>query len=92
MTRSKTTEAAIWESLIHTGGKLRRRDVACSILDMAFSPQERDRMHDLVQRQQAGALSTEAESELDHYNRVATLLSILKSKARKLLKHRQRAS
>ena len=92
MKKSKITEFAIWENLIHTRGKLRRRDVARSILDMAFSPQERGRMHELAQKQQMGAVSFEEESELDHYNRVATLLSILKSKARKLLKSHQRAS
>ena len=49
-------------------------------------------MHELAVRNQDGTLTTEEESELDHYNRVGSLLSIMKSKARKLLKNGRHAS
>ena len=81
-----TNEAAIWESVIHPNGELRRRDVARSILRLSFTPDERARMHEPAVRNQDGTLTTEEESELDHYNRVGSLLSIMKAKARKLLK------
>ena len=87
-----TNEAAIWECLIHPNGELRRRDVARSILQLSFTSDERARMHELAVKNQDGTLTPEEESELDHYNRVGSLLSIMKSKARKLLKNGRRAS
>jgi hypothetical protein len=87
-----STEASIWEHVIHPKGELRHREVARSILQLSFSPEERIRMHELAVRNQDGSLTVEEESELDHYNRVGTLLSIMKSKARKLLKNGRRAA
>jgi hypothetical protein len=87
-----TTEAAIWECVIHPAGELRRRDVARSILQLSFTSAERARMHELAVKNQDGSLTPEEESELDHYNRVGSLLSIMKSKARKLLRNGRRAS
>ncbi len=89
---TSTTEAAIWERVIHPHGELRRRDVARSILQLSFTPDERARMHKLAVKNQDGSLTPEEESELDHYNRVGSLLSIMKSKARKLLKNGRHAS
>lgn len=87
-----TTEAQIWERVIHPAGELRSRDVARSILQLSFTPEECARMHELAVKNQQGSLTPEEESELDHYNRVGSLLSIMKSKARKLLKNGRRAS
>jgi len=87
-----STEASIWEQVIHPQGELRHRAVARSILQLSFSPEERARMHELSARNQDGSLTVEEESELDHYNRVGTVLSIMKSKARKLLRTGRRAS
>lgn len=87
-----STEASIWEHVIHPQAELRQKDVARSILRLSFSPEERARMHELAARNQDGLLTVEEESELDHYNRVGTVLSIMKSKARKLLRNGPRAS
>jgi len=86
------TEASIWERVIHPQGELRHKDVARSILRLSLSPQERARMHELAVKNQEGELTVEEESELDDYNRVSTVLSIMKSKARKLLRNGRRAS
>jgi hypothetical protein len=43
-------------------------------------------MHDLAVRNQQGALSTTEKEELFAYAKAGTLLSILKSKARRALK------
>ena len=86
------TEASIWEHVIHPQGELRHKDAARHILQLSFSPEERARMHELAAKNQDGSLTVEEESELDHYNRVGTVLSIMKSKARKLLRNGQRAS
>lgn len=87
-----STEASIWEHVIHPQGELRRREVARSILQLSFSAEERARMHELAEKNQDGSLTVEEESELDHYNRVSTVLSIIKSKARKLLRNGRRGS
>ena len=87
-----TTEAAIWEHVIHPEGELRHKDAARLILQLSFSPEERARMHELAAKNQEGSLTAEEESELDHYNRVGMVLSIMKSKARKLLKNGPRSS
>lgn len=59
------------------------------ILRLSLSPQERARMHELAAKNQGGSLTVEEGSELDDYNRVSTVLSIMKSKARKLLRNRR---
>ena len=86
------TEASIWEHVIHPQGELRHRDAARFILDLSLSSEERTRMHELAARNQNGSLTVEEESEIDHYNRVGTVLSIMKSKARKLLRNGRRAT
>lgn len=87
-----TTEALIWEHVIHPNGELRHKLVAKSMLQLSLSSDERARMHELAVRNQEGTLTADEASELDHYNRVGTVLSIMKSKARKLLRNSRRAS
>ena len=87
-----STEASIWEHVIHPQGELRHKDAARHILQLSFSPEERARMHELAAKNRDGSQTSEEESELDHYTRVGTVLSIMKSKARKLLKNGRRAS
>ena len=54
-----TTEAEIWERVIHPTGELRRRDVARSILQLSFTLEERARMHELASGQEpAGSAYT----------------------------------
>jgi hypothetical protein len=79
------TEAAIWERVIHPEGELTPR-TARAILQLAFPTEDRRRMHELALKAQDGTLSAEEEVEIENYERVGTMLSILKSKARKVLK------
>src|SRR4051812_36515020 len=60
--------------------------LARHLLRLEFSPEEKARMHDLATRNQSGEISPSDLRELDSYVRVGTLLSILQSRARKLLK------
>jgi hypothetical protein len=80
-------EAEIWERIVHPRGPMSKA-AARRIQNLKFPAQDRERMHDLAQRNQRGELSDEEEYELDHYCRVGTLLSILKVRARRLLKAR----
>ena len=56
------------------------------LLTVGLSQRDRDRMHDLAVRNQEDALSDDERQELIAYARTGTVLSILKSKARRVLK------
>lgn len=56
------------------------------ILDRGFSDNDKARVHDLAVRNQDAALSAEEKEELLAYARAGTLLSILKAKARRVLR------
>ena len=88
---ARTTEADIWEHVIRPRGKMTVQ-TARHIVQLDFTPDERSRMHELAEKGQAGVLSPEDESELDHYCRVGTMLSILQSRARQVLKPRGRSA
>jgi hypothetical protein len=65
------------------------------ILTLGFSEQDKTRMHDLAVRNQEDALAPSEKEELVAYAKAGSLLSILKSKARRVLgskrKHRTTA-
>jgi hypothetical protein len=60
-------------------------DVARYILDLDVSERDRARMNDLAERNQAGALTPAEKEEMFAFGKATTLLSILKSKARRTL-------
>ncbi len=80
-----TTEAAIWARVIHPNGELTPA-VARAILQLEFSEDDQERMHELSQKAQEGALTPEEQFEIDNFERVGNMLAIWKSQARKLLK------
>jgi hypothetical protein len=88
---SHTTEAAIWARVIHPNGKL-TPPVARAILKLEFSADDQQRMHELAQKAQEGALTPEEQFEIDNFERVGNMLAIMKSQSRKLLKRARRAS
>jgi hypothetical protein len=56
------------------------------VLNLGFSEQDKARMHDLAVRNQQDALDPGEKEELLAYSKAGTLLSILKSQARRTLK------
>lgn len=88
---SANTEAAIWERVIHPDGSM-SRETARHVVNLGFLEDEQTRMHELATKNQSGTLTPDEEAELDNFCRVGTMLSILKSRARKLLKPRRRVS
>jgi hypothetical protein len=60
-------------------------DLARYILNLGFSERDKARMHDLAVRNQDDALSAAEKEELFAFAKAGTLLSILKSKARRTL-------
>jgi hypothetical protein len=62
--------------------------MARHLLTLGFGEDDRARMHDLAVRNQEDALSPAEKEELLAYAKAGTLLSILKSRARRTLKAR----
>jgi hypothetical protein len=85
-----TTEVAIWEQIIRPEGSEMDRETAQAILRLSFSADDRARMRELLGKAKEGKLRAEEELEIDGYERAGTLLSILKAKARRILKPRSR--
>ncbi len=85
------TEAAIWARLIQAKDS-RSREVAEFLLSIDFESSDVKRMNLLAERARAGRLTPEEMAELDSYLHVGSLLSILQSKARRLLKSESTAA
>ena len=58
------------------------------ILELGFSPADKDRMHALASKARDGKLTPGEQAEVEAYSRISSLLGILKSKARRVLKGR----
>lgn len=61
-------------------------NMARYLLNREFSDDDKARMHDLAVRNQEDALTPAEKEELLAYAKAGTLLSILKSKARRVLR------
>ncbi|MCA9270516.1 MAG: hypothetical protein KDA41_18670 [Planctomycetales bacterium] len=66
-------------------------DAARAILQWAFSPEDQQRMEQLAQKAREGALSADERADLENFECVDTLLSIMKSKARRCLQQHSAA-
>jgi hypothetical protein len=65
-------------------------DLARYLLSRGFNERDKARMHDLAVRNQNDALSPAEKEELFAYAKAGTLLSILKSRARRALRIKPR--
>jgi hypothetical protein len=66
-------------------------EMARYLLALGFGQRDKDRMHELAVRNQDAALSATEQEELFAYAKAGTVLSILKSKARRVLKGKAKA-
>ena len=71
------------------GGQLPPQ-MARYLLTLGFSDDDKARMHDLAVRNQDDGLSPDEKEELFAYAKAGTLLSILKSRARRALRIKPR--
>jgi hypothetical protein len=78
-------EVAILARLLGNGERPLPSAIARYILEVGFSQADRDRMHDLAVRNQEDALSAPEKDELFAYSKAGSVISILKSKARRTL-------
>jgi hypothetical protein len=83
--RGPKTEAEIWMSILHPDQEMTTR-VARVIVDLSLPQNETARMHELSAKARAGTLTPDEDAEMDTFERVGSILSTLKSKARQVLK------
>ena len=81
-----SSEAALWGRLFDPTSNELSTDVARYILTLSFPQADIDRMQELAEKARAGTLTLEEHIELDNYERVGHVLSLMKSKVRKVLK------
>lgn len=82
----RTSEIAIFARLLKADDGHMRRDLARYLLSLGFEEEDRCRMRDLAERNQAGDLSPGEQEELRSYVKAGHLLALLHSKARRSLK------
>ena len=80
-------ESAILSRLVGPDPATMTPEAAQAILTIGFSQADKDRMQALSAKARAGALTVQEEGEVESYSRVGSLISILKSKARRSLKN-----
>jgi hypothetical protein len=90
-TLASKTEAEVWMRILHPDEELSPR-VARAILGLSFPKTDISRMHELAAKARAGTLTPEEDAEMDSFERVGSILSILKSKARQVLKRSRRGA
>ncbi|MBL8799252.1 MAG: hypothetical protein JNM56_35530 [Planctomycetia bacterium] len=79
------SSAAILGRLLEPDSGGLSSDAARSILGLRFPRTDHERMTELSAKASAGTLTTTEGAELDEYLRVADLLALMQSKARKSL-------
>jgi hypothetical protein len=83
---SPKTETEVWLRILHPDKELPPA-VARAILGLAFPMDDLTRMQELSAKARAGTLTPEEDMEMDNFERVGSVLSTLKSKARQVLEH-----
>jgi hypothetical protein len=79
-------EAAILSRLTVPDKPTLSAAAAKGILTLGFGPADKDRMQTLTAKARAGTLTADEQAEVEAYSRIGSLLGILKSKARRVLK------
>jgi hypothetical protein len=87
-TNKGTSEAAIFARVWETANGELSVDLARRIVRVGFSEEDKARMHELAEKNSAGDITPAELEEFDNFVKVAGLLAILHSKARKALKKR----
>jgi hypothetical protein len=81
-----TSEVAIFGRVLEPDQATLDTAAARAILDLDFKQADKDRMRQLLAKAKAGTLSADEGIEIDNYERVGHMLSLMKSKARRSLK------
>jgi hypothetical protein len=84
-----TSQVAIFGRVLEPDQATLDAAAARAILDLDFRQADKDRMHQLLAKAKAGTLTADEEVEIDNYECVGHMLSLMKSKARRSLKSGQ---
>ena len=84
-TRASENEVTILARILGNENGQFPSDLARYILDLNVTERDKARMHDLAVRNQEDALTPDEKAEMFGFAKTTTLLSILKSKARRTL-------
>ncbi len=82
---NRDNEVTILARFLTNGKGPLPKNLARYILDVTISEQDKARMHELAVRNQDDDLTPAEKEEMRAFGRASTLLSILKSKARRTL-------
>jgi hypothetical protein len=86
-TRTPTSSEAAILSRVIQGSKLTLTpEAARALLDLGFTEEDKQKMHELAVKNQQGRLSQEEEGDLDSYVRIGRFLDLLSAKAAQSLK------
>jgi len=80
------TEAAILSRIIQSDEQELTPEVARYLLSMKLPSTDEDRVNELSAKARAGSLTEAERQELESYLHIGTLLGVLQSKARRLIK------
>jgi hypothetical protein len=89
-TKTSTSEVAIFSRIFADARQSLTPELARHILALEFSDEDKTRMHDLAAKNREGVISAEELRDLDSYIKVADLVAILQSRARKFLRTKTR--
>jgi hypothetical protein len=92
VTDTQNTDAAILTRVIQPLRDDLPPAAARALLKLAFTPEDRERMHQLVVKNQSDALSKREEHELASYRRVARILDLIAARARLSLSRHNRGT
>jgi hypothetical protein len=87
--QTTTSEVAIFSRVLEPQRATLSVAAAKAILDLNFTPADQDRIKALSAKASEGALTVEEQAEINNYERVGYILSLMKSKARRSLKDRR---
>ena len=88
MTQAGTSEVAIFSRVLEPDRATLAPAAARAILALGFCQADKDRMRRLSAKAREGTLTAEEQAEINNYERVGHILSLMKSKARLSLKGR----
>jgi hypothetical protein len=84
-THSGGNDVAILARFLSNGDESLPKDLARYILDLTIGERDKARMHELAVRNQHDDLTVDEKKEMHAFGTAATVMSILKSKARRTL-------
>lgn len=81
------SEAAILARIIQADERQLTPEAARYLLSMKLPPADEDRVNQLSAKAREGSLTEAETQELDSYLHIGSLLAVMQSRARRLLKH-----